>query len=114
MINWLLKLFVPEALNQDMAKGQGLLNGYKTYLAAALVIVQKGVIPLLIALIHLSDQLTALQGVGALLGWLQAIHDNPDITAAATALGAFGLGHKADKVIAAVTPPPAAPDTKSA
>lgn len=82
----------------------GALDGYKTYLSAAIAILTG-----LAGVLQEASPLLAAHNAGALFAFLKALpHDNSWIILVG-GLGTLGIGHKLDKAAAPIVPVPAAP-----
>lgn len=89
MNNWLLGLILPKKVGEIVGKIQLFLDGKKTYLAGAIVILQ--------AVMMLIEQFIGMSGLADIFSWLKGIASNPAILQIGAGLGMIGLGHKLDK-----------------
>ncbi|MCX5783379.1 MAG: hypothetical protein NTW04_02925 [Elusimicrobia bacterium] len=83
MINWMLKLVIPEKIAAVFSGAKNFLSGKKTYLAGAILVLQ--------ALSAIIEQFTALNGLADLVGWIKSVAGNSAIQQFGLALGMMGL-----------------------
>jgi len=83
MLTKLLNLLSPQSVTKPLKTAQEYLSGKKTYLAAAILLLQ--------ALVSLLEQFAGLAGAGDVFNWLKDLPQNAVVYQAAQALAIFGL-----------------------
>ena len=105
MLKSIINLFAPKKYQDYFVQAQGFLNGAKTYIGIAMIFTNQVVAPILLSVAGLLNEVTALQGLGALTVWAQHIVANPYVLKIGEAITAIGMAHKADKIITAASTP---------
>jgi hypothetical protein len=103
-MKWLIDLLAPQKYKDMLIAAQNAINGFKTYLGIAIMITNQIIAPILGALAGLADQFTALQGLGAVLVFIQDIAANPNILKIGEAITLIGVAHKGNKIVDALKP----------